>query len=318
MVEPVDKSFVRQFFGDKPGQACAYVLFYRETTVEAMRRDQEAEGLDLIASASDVADISSGQLQQNGTSLSSNSKQVLATPSTPIESDTNGFGSLDHALTAPLVASSISGNPVPTRVPSSPLDTFKSKSKEEKGREKKAEKEAEKAEKSRKAAEKAAEKAAAKERKEAEKATKDAEKASKVAQEAETKKAMALSKQTGIEEIKRRQSEANIQKENNGNSNEKNDGKGFGSLNLNRSHKGSKSMSRKSFGFLSKNGEKEKEKNGEKNEENNNIPESSNNMAVEGTAGPQTPERHEKVKNARFSFGLGRKKSNMWSPTVDN
>ncbi|RAL66193.1 hypothetical protein DID88_005865 [Monilinia fructigena] len=44
MVEPVDKSFVRQFFGDKPGQACAYVLFYRETTVEAMRRDQDARG----------------------------------------------------------------------------------------------------------------------------------------------------------------------------------------------------------------------------------------------------------------------------------
>ncbi|KAF7900603.1 uncharacterized protein EAF01_007905 [Botrytis porri] len=322
MVEPVDKSFVRQFFGDKPGQACAYVLFYRETTVEAMRRDQEAEGLDLIATASELADVSSGQLKQNGISLSSNSKQVLATPSTPIDSDTNGFGSLDHALTAPLVTSPISGNPVPTRVPSSPLDTFKSKSKEEKGREKgrekKAEKEAEKAEKSRKAAEKAAEKAAAKERKEAEKATKEAEKAIKVAQEAETKRAIALSKQTEIEEIRRRQSEVNIQKDNNGNGSEKSDGKGFGSLNLNRSHKGSKSMSRKSFGFLSKNGEKEKEKNGEKSEENNIIPESSNNTVVEGTAGPQTPERHEKVKNARFSFGLGRKKSNMWSPTVDN
>ncbi|CRK37122.1 hypothetical protein BN1708_020237, partial [Verticillium longisporum] len=34
MVEPVDKHFVRNFFGDKPGTACAYVLFYQETTFE--------------------------------------------------------------------------------------------------------------------------------------------------------------------------------------------------------------------------------------------------------------------------------------------
>lgn len=315
MVEPVDKSFVRQFFGDKPGQACAYVLFYRETTVEAMRRDQDAEGLDLNAAAPEVADFAPGNPQQNGT----HSRQILATPITPIDTETNGFGSLDHAATAPIVTSPISGNPIPSRIPTSPLDTHKLKTKEEKGREKKAEKEAEKAEKeaekSRKAAEKAAEKAAAKERKEAEKASKEAEKASK-AQEAEMRKAIALSKQTETEEVKRRQSEASTQRENNGNGSEKSDSKGFSSLSLNRSHKGSKSMSRKSLGFLSgKNGEKEKEKNGE----NANIPESSSsanmNTAVEGMAGPQTPEKYEKVKKERFSFGgLGRKKSNMWSP----
>ncbi|KAB8303372.1 hypothetical protein EYC80_004802 [Monilinia laxa] len=319
MVEPVDKSFVRQFFGDKPGQACAYVLFYRETTVEAMRRDQEAEGLDLNAAAPEVADLAPGNPQQNGT----HPRQILATPLTPIDTETNGFGSLDHAATAPLVASPISGNPIPSRIPTSPLDTHKLKTKEEKGRERKAEKEAEKAEKeaekSRKAAEKAAEKAAAKERKEAEKASKEAEKASK-AQEAEMRKAIALSKQTETEEVKRRQSEASNQRENNGTGSEKSESKGFGSLSLNRTHKGSKSMSRKSLGFLSgKNGEKEKEKEKEKNGENANIPESSSsanvNTAVEGMAGPQTPEKHEKIKKERFSFGgLGRKKSNLWSP----
>lgn len=328
MVEPVDKSFVRQFFGDKPGQACAYVLFYRETTAEAMRRDQEAEGLDLVAAASTGADVSSGHPQQNGTYLSSNSKQVLATPSTPIDNDTNGFGSLDHALTAPLVTSPISGNAVPTRIPTSPLDTFKNKTKEEKGRDKKAEKEAEKAEKAaakeKKEAEKAAEKAAAKERKEAEKASKEAEKL-RQAQDAEMKKAIAHSKQTETEEIKRRQSEAFIPKENNGNGTEKTDhSKGFGGLSLNRSHKGSKSISRKSLGFLTgKNGEKEKEREKEKIEEKNgenaNIPESSNtanvNTAIEGTTGPQTPEKYERTKKERFSFSnLARKKSNMWSP----
>ncbi|CAD6453650.1 566a74af-750d-4e13-8cbb-6eaab4db9f93 [Sclerotinia trifoliorum] len=305
MVEPVDKSFVRQFFGDKPGQACAYVLFYRETTVEAMRKDQEAEGLDLVAAASEVADISSGHLQQNGTYLSSNSKQVLAMPSTPIETDTNGFRSLDHAVTAPTLISSVAGNPVPSRTPTSPLEAFKPKTKEEKERGKKFDKEAKK---NQKAFEKANEKIAAKERK---------------AHVAELKKTNAFSKQTGTGEMKRRQSIATTgQKENNGN--EKSDSKGFGGLSLSRGHKGSKSMSRKSLGFLSgKNGEKEKEKekekNGEKSGENSNIPGSGSstnlNAAVEGTSGPQTPEKHERVKKERFSFGgLGRKKSSLWSP----
>ncbi|QSZ33898.1 hypothetical protein DSL72_005472 [Monilinia vaccinii-corymbosi] len=307
MVEPVDKSFVRQFFGDKPGQACAYVLFYRETTVEAMRREQEAEGLDPFATASEGADTVWGHRQSNGTYP----KQILASPTTPIDNETNGFGSLNHAATAPLVTSPVSGNPNPSRIPTLTLDTHKFKTKEEKGRERKAEKEAGKAEKeaekSRKAAEKAAEKAAAKERKEAEKASKEAEKASK-AQEAEMRKAIALSKQAETGEMKRRQSETSNQRENNGTGGEKSESKGFGSLSLNRSHRGSKSMSRKSLGFLSG-----------KNGENANIPESSSNAnintAVEGMAGPQTPEKNEKARKERFSFGvLGRKKSNLWSP----
>lgn len=45
MVEPVDKSYVRNFFGERPGLACAYVLFYQETTLEAVKKEQEAEGL---------------------------------------------------------------------------------------------------------------------------------------------------------------------------------------------------------------------------------------------------------------------------------
>jgi ubiquitin carboxyl-terminal hydrolase 9/13 len=45
MVEPVDKNYVRNFFGERPGLACAYVLFYQETTLEAVKKEQEAEGL---------------------------------------------------------------------------------------------------------------------------------------------------------------------------------------------------------------------------------------------------------------------------------
>lgn len=43
LVEPVDKNYVRNFFGDRPGLACAYVLFYQETTIEAVMREQAQE-----------------------------------------------------------------------------------------------------------------------------------------------------------------------------------------------------------------------------------------------------------------------------------
>lgn len=53
MVEPVDKSYVANFFGDRPGLACAYVLFYQETTLEAVQREQEQEGLDPVNGVAD-------------------------------------------------------------------------------------------------------------------------------------------------------------------------------------------------------------------------------------------------------------------------
>jgi ubiquitin carboxyl-terminal hydrolase 9/13 len=51
LVEPVDKNYVMNFFGGEPQTgvqdakqlACAYVLFYQETTMEAMLKEQEAE-----------------------------------------------------------------------------------------------------------------------------------------------------------------------------------------------------------------------------------------------------------------------------------
>ena len=51
MVEPVDKSYVQNFFGDRPGLACAYVLFYQETTLEAVKREQDAESQALASQA---------------------------------------------------------------------------------------------------------------------------------------------------------------------------------------------------------------------------------------------------------------------------
>lgn len=73
----------------------------------------------------------------------------------------------------------------------------------------------------------------------------------------------------------------------------------FGSLS--RHSKNSKSMSRKSFGFL-------------KNDPNpkSSASNGSDDTAVDGEAGPQTPEKNTKSTTARFSFGnLARKKSNL-------
>lgn len=303
MVEPVDKHYVRNFFGDKPGQACAYVLFYQETTEEAMRKEQEAEGLAEVALASQEAGIALGHPQPNGTHPSTISKQVT-TPNTPVDESLE-FVSLDHAVSAPLPSSpqTILPRPPVTIPPTSPsvpiLSPAKAKTKEDREREKKDAKEAEKA---RKVAEKAAEKERQEKQKAEEKRRKDLANTKK-AQEADLKKVMAASKASAAEEEEKRKKEvpttassttASTPAES---TKEKENGheKAFGSIGLSRTHKGSKSMSRKSFGFLSKNGDGK-----------------SDDTAVEGELGPQTPEKHSKTTKDRFSFsGLGRKKSNL-------
>ena len=321
MVEPVDKHYVRNFFGDKPGMACAYVLFYQETTEEAMRKEQEAEGLAEVALASVEAGIALGHPQPNGTHPSSVSKQV-SIPNTPVD-ETPEFVSLDHAVSAPLPTSphtTLSGSAVPLQTSSTQvpiLNAAKLKSKEDKEREKKELKEAEKARKvAEKAAEKERQKADEKRRKDLANSRKEYQKS----QAEEVKKALAASKASAAEEEERRRKEAaastsasastsistpiavsaETNAAGNGNGKERDNGyeKGFGGLNsLNRTHKGNKSMSRKSFGFLgSKNGEGK----------------AGDDTAVEGEAGPQTPEKHQKSTKDRFSFsGLGRKKSNL-------
>ena len=301
MVEPVDKHYVRNFFGDKPGMACAYVLFYQETTVEAMRKEQEVEGAAEVALASQEADISKGHPQLNGTYPSTISKQVSA-PNSPIE-EHQEFESLTGVVTQPLPNSPTVPHPyVP--VPPASLNVVpsisppKPKTKEEKAREKQEAKELEKAKK-------AADKAAEKEKMRAdEKRRKDLENIRRV-QADEVKKALAASKQSAAEEEEKRKREAvagaatapapsaSVEKEKENGHPEKE--KGFGLGSLSRGHKGSKSMSRKSFGFLGKGGER-----------------GSEDTAVEGEPGPQTPEKNSKPTKERFSFGgLGRKKSNL-------
>jgi ubiquitin carboxyl-terminal hydrolase 9/13 len=97
MVEPVDKAYVRNFFGGENVLACAYVLFYQETTLEAMQKEQEAEAA-AAAKASEQATASA-----NGVTANGHGHHFPLTPVTPMHDDTEQFASLDHAATAPPV-----------------------------------------------------------------------------------------------------------------------------------------------------------------------------------------------------------------------
>lgn len=332
MVEPVDKHYVRNFFGDKPGQACAYVLFYQETTVEAMRKEQEAEGLAEVALASEISNIVFEQPKTNGTHPASVSKAV-SIPSTPVE-EKHEFVSLGHAITAPIPPSPGFATLAPPVPPMPATLETPTKTKEDREREKKESKEAEK---SKKVAEKAAEKdrikAEERKRKDIEIARREMHKT----QAEEMKKALAISKQSATEDEGKRKSDSpfapvNYNSETSAisDSNSPNpekpahDGK-FAALS--RGHRGSKSMSRKSFSFLSG-----KTHNGTPPTLPPSLPPVDDNehMAVDSAGNgngsgvgnglpPSTPtadkqEKHEKLKKERFGFGgLGRKKSNLFS-----
>ena len=145
MVEPVDKSFVRNFFGDRPGLACAYVLFYQETTLEAVQKDVEFEGKE--------------RGQTIGLGLSANGSAELHRVKSghpPMSADDpEKFASLNHAVTAlPSppdfnLSTPFSSPPAPGTTLLSPVGSRREKAKEEKER-KMAEKEKEKADKQKK------------------------------------------------------------------------------------------------------------------------------------------------------------------------
>lgn len=208
MVEPVDRTYVKNFFGDKPGLACAYVLFYQETTLEAVQKEQRMEGK---RRASQDAGVGLGVRAED-------SAELHRVVSDPLLSTSENFTSLAHAATAPPktgpnghVEPPLPKSPV-LPVPATPTTNLAApppvaaprptspviQSKKEKQKEDKA------AEKARKAAEKQAEK----ERQEAEKERRKqvAQKLSDAhkKQEAELKAAMEASKASKAEEDQRR------------------------------------------------------------------------------------------------------------------
>jgi len=100
MVEPVDKAYVRNFFGGEGVLACAYVLFYQETTEEAMMKEQEAEGLAAAKQATEMNQETVTTPKANGT----NGHSHFYNAQTPTVEEEDQFASLDHAATAPPLA----------------------------------------------------------------------------------------------------------------------------------------------------------------------------------------------------------------------
>ncbi|GAB7364456.1 hypothetical protein MBLNU230_g4996t1 [Neophaeotheca triangularis] len=204
LVEPVSKDYVLSFFGGEPVPgvqdakqlACAYVLFYQETTLEAVLKEQEAEGQSTPPRAS--ADVPTGVASDGGPSLTkpTNGLQPSMTVQSPVTEEMEHMDPLAHASTAPNIGSP-GGHATPqpnlNSIPTPPaIGTGAAPSKSKK--ELKAE------EKARKAAEKEEAKALAKKRQE--QSTRRAEAWRK--QEEELKQVMELSKQSAVEEARTR------------------------------------------------------------------------------------------------------------------
>ena len=156
MVEPVDKSYVQNFFGDRPGLACAYVLFYQETTVEAMRAEQDAEARSAAAKVAAEAPIPAQNLglglKTNGLMNGIQHVRSAVSPTSPEE----GISSLEKAVTEPAQQPSINSPSEMTALPSLSLATGtlnegvkskKEQAKEEKERKAKAREQAKEEEK---------------------------------------------------------------------------------------------------------------------------------------------------------------------------
>lgn len=272
MVEPVDKHFVRNFFGDKPGMATAYVLFYQETTFEKVRAEQEAEGMEEVMLANQAANMAQEDGEKNDTAPL---RRQATQPISPMQ-DHDTLSNLAHARTAPEIPS-----PGPISVPAAaaapavPPAPVKELTKEEKKREKKEREAAEKAEKE-------AEKERAKQAKQEYKARREAQ--MKVFEEQRKEREQAAKRER--EELAKvlEESKKTAAKEETSRKDEGGDTGG-----LDRAKRGSKSMTKKGFGLFSKD-------------------RSASGSVTNGENGDATPDTKEKLKG-RLSMSLGRKKS---------
>ena len=201
MVEPVDKAYVRNFFGGENVLACAYVLFYQETTEEAMMKEQEADAREAAAKQAselnpEAVAVSATTPKTNGAPNGIGHAHHISIPQTPKIEEEDQFTSLNHAATAPALNPAEHAHPVEhvsTNVPvlgtkksNAGLGLFGKKNKAE--------------EKERKAAEKELEAQAKQKRKEMEQQRRNNYKR----QEEELQAALAASKETAAEENKKR------------------------------------------------------------------------------------------------------------------
>lgn len=267
MVEPVDKHFVRNFFGDKPGMATAYVLFYQETTFEKVRQEQEAEGMEEVMLANQAANVAQEDGEKNDTAPL---RRQATQPISPMQ-EHDSMSNLAHARTAPEIPSPAPA-PSASAVSAAPLAPVKELSKEEKKREKKEREAAEKAEKE-------AEKERAKQAKQEHKAKREAQ--MKVFEEQRKEREQAAKRERDelarvLEESKKTAAKEETTR--------KDEGPEAGGLD--RSKRGSKSITKKGFGLFSKD----------------------RSASGTGENGDASPDTKEKLKG-RLSMSLGRKKS---------
>ncbi|KAI9806894.1 MAG: hypothetical protein M1833_002552 [Piccolia ochrophora] len=293
LVEPVDKTYVRNFFGDKPGLACAYVLFYQETTLEAVQREQEAEG----ATASQASEPAKEGTALKSTSQAPNGQLHPAkTANAPLIEESEPLDSLDHVASAPPVPTVATLAPSPSTGPSliPKLNTKKSdvKSKKERAEEEKKNKQADK---DREKAEKQKLKELETKKKENEKKHKD-----------DAKAAIAASKHSKLDEDGREVKESKEVSKDTANG-----ASGAVGGSLNRFRQSSKSITRRPKFWASK----------DKEEPSRSSQELLHEMPIVDGQGPQRemntipippiPERLEKPKSHRFS--LKKKTSSMFN-----
>lgn len=196
MVEPVDEGYVRNFFGDRPGLATAYVLFYQETTMEAVQKEQRMRGRRRASQ-----DLPTDNATKVKESAELHRVQSVSPPVSPFTEDK--FAGLDHAMTAPQLKPNghvdYPRSPILTATTQlTPVQSKKERAKEEKER-------------------KAAEKIAKKEREEAERLRrKDLDTKLREAQKKQQddlKAAMEASKISAAEDEKRRGGSPVVSKE---------------------------------------------------------------------------------------------------------
>lgn len=347
MVEPVDKHFVRNFFGDKPGMACAYVLFYQETTEEKVREEQDAEGLEEVKLASEKADLALGNDISNGVARSPLSR-LYTNPVSPIEEPDLMTG-LEHARTAqglmspgaapfsptprrPAEPTQVGSFSEPLRAATPPAPVVMTEADKaatepptvEPGdaaalllsptRTKEDKKELKAQEKARKAAEKERLKQEAIEKAEAQKEaarrreeTLTRMRENRKREQEEMQKAIEESKKMAADEEKRRKGDAG----------DKDSAPAAGDSNtpvakpmlglLNRANRGSKSLSRKSFGFLSKGDRADDPSSPTPDTPRSLVHHNGSSIPV-----PPTPDEDNPLKR-HFSFAMRRKKSGKFA-----
>lgn len=310
LVEPVDKSYVMNFFGGEPVPgiqdakqlACAYVLFYQETTLEAVLKEQEAETKKPEEMPVRTSDAETAEKTASPTKNGEEKLQHATTATNPNPEEMEHMDPLVHAATSPVLGGAdkarfdhLSSQPPPAPV--------------------KSKKELKQEEKDRKAAKKAEEKAMDEKRREASMKRMEAWKK----QDEEMKQVMEMSKQSAADEAKARGDQPEPTK----------------TGGLARFRHGSMSLRKKPSIFTSKDKEKEKlppvprahtmNVNGNGNadvaaaapageqepsaeQEKGDVPTALPPMPA--TSQPsQPPAGEEKVKKNRFS--LGRKKSSL-------